>query len=214
MWVFHRLHNKSLKNNKQTTNSGVGGRTNTDLELQTQKSEVGILVFYVCMFMTIVRTQWKSHTATKNTDSYGHRLHCSVSLFLTAWPQVPSSECLTLRFGVSLLTDCSPLSFSSSLAGFRRHNSLCGLWAKIDQERSSGHFGTVSKVPQIRSPLWPPIHKHTKRPTHMHPYIHIYIHINALYCATEPFDHLTVCIYKIWYRGYEDLLLVIWFLRF
>ena len=71
---------------------------------------------------------------------------------------------------ISVLTPCSEshsqltlCSFapSSCLTGFRWHSSLRGLRTKIDKERSSGHFGAASKMPEIRSPPWSPIHEHT-----------------------------------------------------
>ena len=150
------------------------------------------LFHILCMFMAITITQWKSYAATKNTDSSSDRLHCSMSSLLTAWPHVPSSECLTLCLGVSLLSDCPSaldllMSFSSGLAGFHRHSSLCSLHANIDKKRSSGHSGAASKMPEIRSPLWPPIHEHTERPTHIHSFIHpsiyIYIYIYIYKCS-------------------------------
>ena len=84
--------------------------------------------------MTICRTRRNSFTATKDADSSGHRLYCSVSSFLTPyrpptaldpclradWPSLRLGlESLTLCSGVSLLTDQRHSSFPSSLAGSR-----------------------------------------------------------------------------------------------
>ena len=109
-------------------------------------------------------------------------LLCIFVIEPTDQPPRPGPEFLTLCF--SLLTASESHSWliaffvlSSGLAGFRGHSTLCGIRAKIDKGRSSRHSGAVSKMPEIRSPFWPPIHQHTQRPTHIHPYIYIYIYI-------------------------------------
>ena len=65
---------------------------------------------------------------------------------------------------------------------FYGHRSLCGFRTKVDKERSSGHSSAASKMPEIRSPPWQPIHKHTEThtPTSIYIYIYIYIHESSL----------------------------------
>ena len=91
-------------------------------------------------------------------------------------PRSLTPDWLTLCSRVSLPTDWRPLSLFYCLTGFCRHSSLCGLCANIDKERCSGHSGAASRMPEIRSPLWP---TNTPRPTHIHPYIYIYIYISS-----------------------------------
>ena len=81
--VFHRLYNKSLKNNKQQTEGGKKKQTNTDLELQMQKGKIGTLAFYVCSWLL----QELCESPTQLPKMLTH-----------------------LYFGVSLPTDCPGVS--------------------------------------------------------------------------------------------------------
>ena len=169
MWAFHRLYKNlwEITNNKQR----VKGRTNMDLELQTQESEVDTLAFYVCSWLLREfcdsPTQLKKKMLTHLVIAF--TAPCTGVDFLIDCFEV---SLLTDYFGVSLLTDRRPSSFSSGLADFRGHGSLCGLRANIDKERPSGHSDAASKRLEIRSPLWPTMHEHTQRSTHIHQYRH------------------------------------------
>ena len=106
----------------------------------------------------------------------------ALSSFLTARPHIPRSECVILHFGVSLLTDPHPLSFSFDLTGFCEHSSLCGLRANIDKEMSSEHSGATSKIPKFPSLV---THPRTYEETHIS--IYIYTHECSLLYYTPPF---------------------------
>ena len=143
------------------------------------------------------------YNSAKIIHSYLHRLYCSVSSFLTPyrpptdldphlradWPAPhhltdqlriidwpAPHHLLTFCFGVSLLTDQLPSSFSSGLVGFNGRSSLCGLRAKIDKGIFR-HSDAVSKI--LR--MIPPATHNSQRTTHTSIYIHI--HINAHYRA-------------------------------
>ena len=137
-----------------------GGRKKQD---NCKCRKVKLALFSIlCMFIAITRTLQKSYTTTKNADSSGLCLHCSCPGlgFLTLCSRVPlPTDC----FGVLLLTDWCPSSYSSGLTSFHEHSPLCGLHTKIDKGMSSRHADTTSKMLEIRFPLKPPIHEHTQR---------------------------------------------------
>ena len=130
--------------------------------------------------MANTRTLRKSYTATKNVDLSGHYLHCSVS-----WLHAPD----WLLWGLipNWLTLCFGLT-----------NVLHHL------------FQSTSKMLEIRSPPWPPIHKHTQRPTHTHPYVCIYIYI-YIYAHTHTYECSVLChmIYIVW--SYIQLMWPKWY---
>ena len=149
--------------------------------------------------MAIAITQRKSHTATKNADSSGHRPNLPIPCFSVSFPDdLP---------GVSLLIDWRPSSFSSGLSGFRGHSSLCGLCANIDKERSSGLSSAASKMPEIKSPHWPPIHKHIETHTYTSIYIYIYTHTLTIMLIIAP--QTNICCFV---ASYLFLLWYDWFL--
>ena len=154
MWAFKSLYKKQ--------NYG-GWKEETDKhEFRSANAGKWIGYFlafiYVLMFIAIARTRRKSYTATKNADSYGHRLYFPI----------PYSDCFSAPNW--LLRSSTPnWLMSFVLTGFCGLSSLCGLPVKINKERSSGHSSAASKMPEIISPPWPPIHKYTQRPhTHTH----------------------------------------------
>ena len=108
--------------------------------------EVGTFKYtYMYLCEAVTWTQRKSYTATKTAESSGHCLHCSVSLFLTTWPHVMSSECLTLRFSLTpnwLQWSLTP-DWLMSFVFLFRNSYLCDLHANIDKGRFSGHSGLV-----------------------------------------------------------------------
>ena len=99
----------------------------------------------------------------------------------------------TPKWPLRSLTPDWLMSFVLLFTGFCGDSSLGGLHTKIDKERSSWHPGTTSKIPEITSPLWSPIHEHTQTLTHIHPYIYIHTRINAHYRAIP----LCTCIFLI-----------------
>ena len=149
--------------------------------------------------MAIVRTQWKSYTATKVADSSGHRLHCSVSSFLTPYrhptaldPRFRANwsasrlglECLAPRpehrMSDSLLQSLNPnwltsFVFSSGLAGSRGNSSLCVFRAQIDKKILLDTLVLLQRYRRLFHQ--PPLTTH-RDPPHTHPYIYIYIYMN------------------------------------
>ena len=152
MWVFHWLSKKIFKK----TNRGWKEETDKHgFRTVNARSKVGTLK-HSCMYLYIARTQRKSHTATKNAESFGHCLHCPVSSFLTARLHILSSEYLTLHFRVPFPTDYFVVSllsssFTSGLAGFSGHRSV---WSSHQyKQRFSWHSGTTSKMPEMKFSL-------------------------------------------------------------
>ena len=88
-------------------------------------------------------TLQKSYRATKNADSSGHHLNCSVS-----WLHAPESH--------------------SQLTNFLRTSLLVSVLQAQLFVWSSRHWHHRSKVPKIRSLLWLPIYEHKQRLTHTH----------------------------------------------
>ena len=123
------------------------------------------------MFIATVRTQRKSHTATKNADSSGHRPNFPTTCFGVSLPTdwnvwLSASDWQLWGLIPSWLTLCLGLTnVLRSLFRSRRfsHSSVCG-------------FRATSKMPEIRFPPWLHIYEHSQRPTHTHPYIYIHTH--------------------------------------
>ena len=144
---------------------------------------------YVFIFVDITRTMRKSYTATKNADS-----SAVVFIGLCLDPMLRSLtpnwlKCLTAcllrtdHFEVPPLTDRLSSSFSSSLAGFRGHSSLCGLGAKVDKGVPLDTLTPVKdaedKIPSLAT------HPRTHIDSHTCIYIYIYIYMNAHYRTTS-----------------------------
>ena len=134
--------------------------------------------------------------ARHDDDEYKAKVLHSNQKCLLTWPSfsllcvltpcsgLTASLLRTDRFGVSPLTGLLSSSFSSGPAGFCGLSSLCGLRAKVDKERSSGHSGAALKMPEIRSLLGYPS-ANTPRDPHIHIHIYVYTHMNAHYRATK-----------------------------
>ena len=121
-------HFTGCEKTKQTTEGGRKKQTNMDLELQTQEGEVGILAFYVCSWL--LRELCENPTQLPKMPT-----HLVLVLGLTFWLSAPESRSkLTVPllptdcFGVSLLNDWRPSSFSSGREGFRGP-ALCVVFA-------------------------------------------------------------------------------------
>ena len=153
-----------------------------------------VLLSILCIYV------WLLRELSKNPDSSGHHLHCSMSLILTSYYSLaaldpclradwealhPGLESLTLYFGVLLLTWPMFFILSSGPTGSHGHSSLYGLHTKIDKGRSR-HSCAASMIPTII----PPATHNSHRPAHTHPYIyththtHTHTHTKAHYHAT------------------------------
>ena len=152
------LYKKKKKRKRSNNRLKVEGRNKHGFRITKWSWHFNNLYMYVHMAFAI--TQWKSHIATKNAASSGHRPNFATPCFGVSLP--------TDRSGVSFLTywpsDWRPSSFSSSLAGFRGHGSLCGLRAKVDKEVPLDTLTPVKdaedKIPSLAT------HPRTHRETH------------------------------------------------
>ena len=131
------------------------------------------------MFMAIVRTLQKSYTATKNADSSGHFLHCSVLMpcprvsLPINWPSAPDW----------LLQGLTPNWLTLFVLLFRSHRfsqAQLFVWSSRQSRQRVyfRHSSAASKMLEIRSPPWPPIHEPTQRYSHTHPYILLWISLS------------------------------------
>ena len=116
LWAFHPLPPQKKKTETETTDRGRKEETDQHIFRAAKLKKWNLALFSIlCLFvMANARTLRKSHTATKNADSSGHRDHCSVSRLHApeshSWlnDPLPRTDC----FGVSLLTSAmseSPL---------------------------------------------------------------------------------------------------------
>ena len=163
---------KKKKNNKQRLETDKHG-------FRTAKHrKVELTLFRVlCLFMAIARTLRKSHTATKNADSSGHR------------PNFP-----TLCFGVSLPTDHPEVSLLI--------DALCPLFRSRRFSRAQ-LFVWSSRQNKQRKVFWTlwrrfkdkilslATHPRAHIETPIYIYIYIYIYIDAHYRATPVWSHAT-----------------------
>ena len=145
----------------------------------------------LCMLMATARTQRKSYTATKDADSSVHRLHCSVSSFLTPYrPQTildprPRADWPVLCLRFEYLTLCSVISLLTE-------DVLCPLFRSgrfwqaqlfvrcLHQNRQRKVFSTFRfkdaryKIPSLAT------HPRTHTETYTYTPIYIYIYISFL----------------------------------
>ena len=119
-----------------------------------QEVNLALLSTPVCIY---VWPLWElNKNPTQQTKMPTHPAITLIALCLCSWLSSHTSKLWMSNRHLS--------SFSSGLAGFCGHSSLCGLHTNIDKERSPRHSGAAPKMP--------PIHEHTERPTHIHPYAH------------------------------------------
>ena len=133
----------------------------------------------LCVYIWLSWELEKSYTATKDTLCLCSWLHTTLLLLWTHvleptlcsvfWAWLPSSMSQAVNVWLSALESHSWLTmsfvFSSRLAGFHGHSSLCGLRTKIEKGISK-HFGTASKMLKMISLATRNIHTHTYIHTH------------------------------------------------
>ena len=180
----------------------VEGRKQTDTDLEQQNAgrwSWHFLTFSLCMYGYRKNSAKIWHSYQRCWLISGHRLHRSMSHFwfhtafrlvrthilqLTDQPRTPSPNCLTPHSEL-WMSDALLRSFTSNwLTSFiffffqsrmftRAQLSVCS--SRQNRQRVPLDILTPVKNAKDKILFWTPIHEHTQRPTHIHPYIYIII---------------------------------------